>query len=101
MISLKRIIEVLEKRYGIHDGSILSLEGSLKVAYARQHAMHICRNLGKMSYLQIAEVFDRKHPTVMHNCKKVDKWLKESNKFVKEYNDILREILGKQRLHLK
>lgn len=98
LLSLNRIISVLELRYGIPTSSILGRSRTPSVAAARAHAMYICREFGGMTFVQIGEVFNRRHTTVIKACWNVRSHLSSSKKFVSEYNEVLREILGRKRL---
>ena len=50
------------------------------IAFPRQIAMYLCREIANMSYPQIGVDFGgRDHSTVMHGCKKIEKEVKEKN----------------------
>ena len=74
------------------DSNIRELEGvfnkddlsgnkrSNEIAFPRQIAMYLCREIANMSYPQIGSDFGgRDHSTVMHGCKKIEKEMKEKN----------------------
>ncbi len=48
------------------------------VANARAVAMYLMRQVCDQSYPEIGDYFERDHATVMHNCKRIEKLMKDS-----------------------
>lgn len=90
-IKFKVIISTLEDYYGIPKDSLLTETRVQTIAIPRLIAMYICRTLGGMTYVEIGDVFNRNHSTVIRGCLRVKK-LMEHKKFLKQYNQILKEI---------
>lgn len=70
------------------DVSVEDMRGQGKhrqLAFARQIAMYLCRELTELSLPKIGEHFNRDHTTVMYAVKKIGKDIKERQK---TYNDI-------------
>lgn len=73
------IIDEVEKYYRLSKGSLVSKKRSNDIAYPRQIAMYICRELLEdPSFPKIGEVFGgRDHTTAMHNVKKITDMIPE------------------------
>ena len=57
-----------------------SAQRSNDIAFPRQIAMYLCRDVANMSYPKIGDDFgNRDHSTVMHACKKIEKEVKDKN----------------------
>ncbi|MDO4552651.1 MAG: chromosomal replication initiator protein DnaA [Bacillota bacterium] len=74
------------------------LEGAKRtreLAYPRQIAMYLCRNLTDLSLPKIGEAFGgRDHTTVLHACDKIAGELKGNNEKLSEVMNILEEQLN-------
>lgn len=72
-----KIKEVVSKYYNIKVSDLESSKRTNKVAYPRQIAMYLCRNMTEHSFPQIGKIFgDRHYTTVMHACEKIQAELK-------------------------
>ena len=78
MISPSVIIREVEQFFLLPNGRILKYDRKLTTAQARAIAMYLCRYFNEYSYFELAEIFDRDHSTVVHNCKKIVKFIKNS-----------------------
>ena len=77
VISPENIKQAVANYYNVPLDDINSSKRSDKIAYARQVAMYLCRNLAKMQYKNIGVAFgNRDHSTVMHACDKIEKEIK-------------------------
>lgn len=77
VISPDNIKQAVAKYYNVPLDDINSSKRSEKIAYARQVAMYLCRNLAKMQYKNIGVAFgNRDHSTVMHACDKIETEIK-------------------------
>ena len=80
VISCDFIKETVAKYFSISKDDLSSNKRSNDIAFPRQIAMYLCREIANMSYPQIGEDFGgRDHSTVMHACKKIEKEIKEKN----------------------
>ena len=78
VISCDFIKETVSKYFSINKDDLAGNKRSNDIAFPRQIAMYLCREVANMSYPQIGEDFGgRDHSTVMHACKKIDKEVKE------------------------
>lgn len=71
------VINGVEDYFNLPPGSIVAPNRQKIVAHARIITMFIMRELYELSYLEIGKCLERDHSTVVKNCKKVVKLLKE------------------------
>ena len=85
-ITSTRIIEVCSESLGVSTADILSSKRSMKISFARQVGMYLCRNLLHSSYPELGNIFGGKdQSTAIYSVKKIDKLLavnKDTNKLV-------------------
>lgn len=80
VISCDFIKETVAKYFSINKEDLSGNKRSNDIAFPRQIAMYLCREIANMSYPQIGIDFGgRDHSTVMHGCKKIEKEIKEKN----------------------
>ena len=80
VISCDFIKETVAKYFSINKDDLSGNKRSNDIAFPRQIAMYLCREVANMSYPQIGADFGgRDHSTVMHGCKKIEKEIKEKN----------------------
>ena len=80
VISCDFIKETVSKYFSINKDDLSGNKRSNDIAFPRQIAMYLCREVANMSYPQIGVDFGgRDHSTVMHACKKIEKEVKEKN----------------------
>ena len=73
-------VETVAKYFNINKDDLASNKRSNEIAFPRQIAMYLCREVANMSYPKIGEDFgNRDHSTVMHACKKIEKEVKDKN----------------------
>ena len=78
VISAEYIQEIVAKYFNINKEDLTSSRKSNDIAYPRQIAMYLCRNVAQMSFPKIgAEFGGRDHTTVMHAYNKIEKEIKE------------------------
>ena len=88
------IMDEVEKYYRISKGSLVSKKRSNDIAYPRQIAMYICRELlDDPSFPKIGEVFGgRDHTTAMHNINKIKEKLSEDPDLEITIKEIVKNI---------
>ena len=80
VISCDFIKETVAKYFSINKDDLSGNKRSNDIAFPRQIAMYLCREIANMSYPQIGIDFGgRDHSTVMHGCRKIEKEIKEKN----------------------
>ena len=80
VISCDFIQETVAKYFSIDKEDIAGNKRSNNIAFPRQIAMYLCREVANMSFPQIGKEFgNRDHSTVMHGYNKINKEIKEKN----------------------
>ena len=80
IISSDYIQEVVAKYFNISQKDLKSSKRSNDIAYPRQIAMFLCRDLANMPFTKIGESFGKRdHTTVMHACSKIDTEIKNKS----------------------
>lgn len=76
-ISIDKIQKLAAKEFDIRLADMVSRKRTAAIAFARQAAMHLTREMTGLSYHEIGEAFGgRDHGTVMHACRTVEKRMK-------------------------
>lgn len=88
------IISEVEKYYRISKGSLISKKRSNDIAFPRQVAMFICRELLEdPSFPKIGEIFGgRDHSTAMHNVKKIQEMINQDADLDITIKEIIKNI---------
>ena len=80
VISSDFIKETVAKYFSINKDELAGSKRSNDIAFPRQIAMYLCREVAGMSFPQIgAEFGNRDHSTVMHGYNKISREIKEKN----------------------
>ena len=76
-ITIDKIQKLAAKEFDIRLADMVSRKRTAAIAFARQAAMHLTREMTGLSYHEIGEAFGgRDHGTVMHACRTVEKRMK-------------------------
>ena len=79
VLSADFVKETVAKYFNINKDDLSSNKRSNEIAFPRQIAMYLCREVANMSYPKIGEDFgNRDHSTVMHGCNKIANEIKEN-----------------------
>lgn len=79
VVSAEYIQEVVAKYFNIDAKDLRSSKRSNDLAYPRQIAMFLCRDIAQMQLKKIGDCFGKRdHTTVMHACRKIEEELKEN-----------------------
>ena len=63
----------MARHYGLRVGEIKSKSNSKQIAFPRQVAMYLCKQLTELSYPEIGRQFnDKHHSTVMYSVEKIE-----------------------------
>ena len=80
VISSDFIKETVAKYFSINKDELAGSKRSNDIAFPRQIAMYLCREVANMSFPQIGSEFgNRDHSTVMHGYNKIAREIKEKN----------------------
>ena len=92
-ITFESITQAVAEHYRIKLDELFNKKRTQNIAYPRQVAMYLCRELADMSYPRIGELFGgRDHTTVIHAYEKISNKSKEDSKLQKDVNT-LKEML--------
>ncbi len=93
-ITLDSIQEVVCEKYNLEMKDMSSKTRAKQIAYPRQIAMYLCRQLTDLSLIKIADSFNRDHSTIMHGVDKITKDIDEDLDFADEINSLIQIIKG-------
>ena len=80
VISAEFVQETVAKYFNINAKDLKGSKRSNDIAFPRQIAMYLCRNVANMSLPQIGKDFGKRdHTTVMHACNKIEKEIKDNS----------------------
>lgn len=92
-ITVKDIQEIVSKKYNIKLEDFAARKRTRSIAFPRQIAMYLSRQLTDLSLPKIGEEFGgRDHTTVIHAHEKISKMIQEDPQFAKEIDDITEQI---------
>jgi len=95
-VSPESIMKVVSRYYDVAPDQMLSQKRSRDIAFPRQVAMYLCRDLTGMSLPRIGQFFGgRDHTTVMHACEKIQEELERSSELKRATAEMKRNITGK------
>ena len=93
-ITMESIQRAVAEHYDIRLGDMTSKQRPQAIAFPRQVAMYLCRNLTTHSLPTIGEAFGRNHATVMHACALVNTRVK-TDPDLRQTLAVLRQRLGR------
>lgn len=90
------IQDVVARYYGVTAPDLSSNRKNKEIAYPRQVAMYLCREVLDISYEQIGQYFGGRHySTVMHNCEKIRQEIEaDTNHINSDIGEIKKRIQG-------
>lgn len=91
-ITLELIQEIVADQYHITVTDLSSKNRSKQIAYPRQIAMYLSRQLTDLSLIKIANSFDRDHSTIMHGVDKIAKDISKDDSFKEEISELVKLI---------
>ncbi|MFC2174153.1 chromosomal replication initiator protein DnaA [Acidobacteriota bacterium] len=92
-ITIENIQGIVSDFYGITVSDLKDKNNSQSVAFPRQIAMYLCKELTGASYPTIGKAFGGKHhTTVIHSVKKIEQHIKADEEFHKLINNLTDSI---------
>lgn len=92
-ITYEGIIKVVADHYNVKQDELFNKKRTQNIAFPRQVAMYLCRELADLSYPRIGELFGgRDHTTVIHAYEKISNFQNSNLAFQNELQEII-EIL--------
>lgn len=87
-ITIEKISEVVSKEFEVSLDEMQSSARNQRISGARQIAIYLTRDMTKMSFVEIAKFFDKKHPTILFSYEKI----KEETKTDNELKDLIEQL---------
>ncbi|MDO5026776.1 MAG: chromosomal replication initiator protein DnaA [Tissierellia bacterium] len=91
-ITLELIKEVVASHYNLSVDEIISTSRQQNIARPRQVAMYLSRKMTNLSWVKIANSFERDHATIMHGTEKIENMMEDDIAFAKEIKKIKDKI---------
>jgi chromosomal replication initiator protein len=84
------ILKLVASHYGLRLSDLKAKSNAKTIAFPRQVAMYICRNLTQLSFPDIGRLFnDKHHSTVMHSVEKIEKLYEDDPEFHQTLDSLL------------
>ena len=83
-----KIIEEICSRYNLNWSSVLSKSRVGVIVDARRLYCGLLRNIFGLTFLEIAEILNKNHATIMHNISKHDIFVKILKSYKRNYEEI-------------
>ena len=87
-ISIVEIADAVGELFGVSIDEMQSPARAQKISNARQIAIYLAREILKLNFVQIAEYFNKKHPTILFSYEKVKKEMQADS----ELRAVIREL---------
>lgn len=94
VISIESIAEVICKYFNVSLEDLKSPARNHKISHSRQIAIYLTRDLIKMSFVEIADFFEKKHPTILFSYEKIKEEIKINKNLNQLICDLKKEIKG-------
>lgn len=92
-LSITDIQKQVEDYYDVSHSDLIGQKRVRKIAYARQIAIYLCRDMLDLPYNYIAQCFGgRDHTTIMYSVTSVEEKLKSNREMMEEIENIRRRI---------
>jgi chromosomal replication initiator protein len=92
-ITPTEILRVVAAHYGLKASDIKQKSNAKTIAFPRQVAMYLCKELTDLSYPEIGKLFaDKHHSTVMYSVQQVKKMLESDQQFARTVETLARQF---------
>jgi chromosomal replication initiator protein len=92
-ITPNEILKAVAAHYGIKVSDLKSKSNARPIAYPRQVAMYICKELTDLSYPEIGKLFNNKHhSTVMYSVEKIDQLIQDDQQVARTVEMLSRQF---------
>jgi chromosomal replication initiator protein len=87
------ILKVVAAHYGIKVSDLKSKSNARPIAYPRQVAMFMCKELTDLSYPEIGKLFNNKHhSTVMYSVEKIDQLMQDDQQLARTIDMLTKQF---------
>lgn len=90
-INIESIAKTVCEYFDVSEFDMKSAARNQKIAHSRQIAVYLAREITQQSFVNIANFFNKKHPTILFSYEKIKEELKTDN----HLNDIISELTAK------
>lgn len=90
-VDINSITDVICKHFNVSLKELKSPARNHKISHSRQIATYLTRELTKMSFVDIADFFEKKHPTILFSYEKIKEEIKTDNNL----NELICELKDK------
>jgi chromosomal replication initiator protein len=92
-ITPTEILRVVATHYGLKVAEIKAKSNAKTIAFPRQVAMYMCKELTDLSYPEIGKLFnDKHHSTVMYSVQQIKKMIDADQQFARTVDSLARQI---------
>lgn len=92
-ITPEYIVEVVSEHFNINQNDVYSTKKSRNIAYPRQIAMYLCRQLTDYSLTDIGKILgNRDHSTILHGCDKIAKDIEKDSSLHNTTDVLIKKI---------
>ncbi|MDD3436371.1 MAG: chromosomal replication initiator protein DnaA [Candidatus Gastranaerophilales bacterium] len=87
-IDIEHIAKIVCNHFEVTEKDLKSPARNQKISHARQIAIYLTREITGMSFVSIAEFFNKKHPTILFSYEKIKEEIKVNN----DLNDLIENL---------
>ncbi|MEO8382149.1 MAG: chromosomal replication initiator protein DnaA [Acidobacteriota bacterium] len=92
-IGAPEILRVVATHYGLKVSDLKQKSNAKTIAFPRQVAMYLCKELTDLSYPEIGKVFaDKHHSTVMYSVQQIKKMLDADSQFARTVDTLAKQF---------
>lgn len=93
-IDIESIVKIVCEHFDISEKDLKSSARNQKISRTRHIAVYLARELTQLSFVNIADFFNKKHPTILFSYEKIKEELKTDNSLAQTICDLKKEIIG-------
>ncbi|HET7433716.1 MAG TPA: chromosomal replication initiator protein DnaA [Thermoanaerobaculia bacterium] len=92
-ITATEILRVVAAHYGLKVGDIKSKSNAKTIAFPRQVAMYMCKQLTDISYPEIGKLFNNKHhSTVMYSVQRIEELMESDQQLANTIENLTKQF---------
>lgn len=93
-VDIDSIVKVVCNHFDVTEKDLKSTARNQKISRTRHIAVYLARELTQLSFVNIANFFNKKHPTILFSYEKIKEELKTDNSLSQTICDLKKEIMG-------
>ena len=93
-IDINLITDVICNHFDVSVSDLKSSARNQKISGSRQIAIYLVRELTQMSFVQIADFYNKKHPTILFSYEKIKSEIKTDSRLSQEIQELIKTIKG-------